>query len=107
MKKWIVLSAFAISMGLTSLPSYAQSPAAVKVSGMSTEARKATPRININTADAKTLDDGLVGVGPAKAEAIIAWRKQKGPFKTIADLSAVKGMGPALIERNKDRVSLR
>jgi len=107
MKKWIVLSALVISTGLVSLPSYAQPQMSAKASGISTETRKAVTRININTADAKTLDDGLVGVGPAKAKAIIAWRKQKGPFKTIADLTAVKGMGPALIERNKDRLSLR
>ena len=107
MKKWIALSALVISSGFVSLPSYAQPPSATKTTGMTAETRKATPRININTADAKTLDDGLIGVGPAKAEAIIAWRKQKGPFKTIADLAAVKGMGPALIERNKDRLSLR
>lgn len=107
MKKWIALSALVISSGFISLPSYAQPQTATKAPSISAEARKAMPRVNINTADAKTLDDGLIGVGPAKAEAIIAWRKQKGPFKTIADLTAVKGMGPALIERNKDRLSLR
>lgn len=107
MKKWIALSALVISSGLVSLPSYALPKTEAKTSGMTAETRKATPRVNINTADAKALDDGLVGVGPAKAEAIIAWRKQKGPFKTIADLTAVKGMGPALVERNKDRLSLR
>lgn len=107
MKKWIVLTAFVISSGLASLPAYAAPQTTTKASGMSTETRKAIPRININTADARALDHGLVGVGPAKAEAIIAWRKQKGPFKSIAELTSVKGMGPALIERNKDRMSLR
>ena len=107
MKKWIVSSALIISSSLAALPCYAVPHTASKASGIGTEVRQSAPRININTADAKTLDDGLLGVGPAKAEAIIAWRKQKGPFKSIADLSAVKGMGPALVERNKDRLSLR
>ncbi|MES2907903.1 MAG: ComEA family DNA-binding protein [Pseudomonadota bacterium] len=101
------MTAFVISSGLASLPSYALPQTATKASGMNAETRRAMPRININTADAKTLDDGLVGVGPAKAEAIIAWRRQKGPFRSIADLTSVKGMGPALIEQNKDRISLR
>ena len=107
MKKWIVLSAWLISSGFVSMPAYAQPSSAIKVTGMPTETRNASFRININTADAKTLDEGLIGVGPAKAKAIIAWRKQNGSFKTIAGLAAVKGMGPALVERNKDRLSLR
>lgn len=107
MKKWILLSAFAISSALVSLPSHALTASPIKPISLASPGNKVAARININTADAKTLDNGLLGVGPAKAEAIIAWRRQKGPFKSIADLSAVKGMGPALIERNKDRLSLR
>lgn len=107
MKKWIVLNALLMSAVTAAFPLQALAQPSSKVSVAQTESRKAISRININTADAKMLDEGLLGVGPAKAQAIIAWRKQKGPFKAIAELSAVKGMGPALIERNKDRISLR
>ncbi len=62
--------------------------------------------ININTADAATLSD-LHGIGPAKAEAIIAHRKQHGPFKSIEQLADVKGIGDALIEKNRGRISIR
>lgn len=106
MKKWMISSVLAISTGLISLPSHALPQVAKGAMASTIEARKAQPRININTADANALADGLVGVGPAKAQAIVAWRKQKGPFKAISELSAVKGMGSALIERNKDRLSL-
>jgi len=107
MKKWIVLPAMVISSALFAMSSHAAPQSSARASGAHEPSRQVVSRININTADAKTLDNGLLGVGPAKAEAIVAWRKQKGPFKAIAELSAVKGMGPALIERNKDRISLR
>ncbi|MES3041046.1 MAG: helix-hairpin-helix domain-containing protein [Pseudomonadota bacterium] len=108
MKKWIISSVLAISSSLMSLPTYALPQGPTKGAGAANvDVRKAQPRVNINTADAKVLADGLVGVGPAKAEAIVAWRKQKGPFKAVSELAAVKGIGPALIERNKERLSLR
>ncbi len=61
-------------------------------------------RVNINTADAATLDRVLNGVGPSKAEAIVAYRKANGPFRSIDQLAAVKGIGLATIERNRDRI---
>lgn len=65
----------------------------------------ATP-VNINKADAATISDSLDGVGPAKAKAIVAWRDAHGPFKSVDDLSQVKGMGPATIKRNRDAIQL-
>lgn len=63
-------------------------------------------RVNINTADAGTLDRVLVNVGPAKAEAIVAYRKSNGPFRTVDQLALVKGIGLKTIERNRDRILL-
>lgn len=65
----------------------------------------ATP-VNINTADAATLSNSLDGIGPAKAKAIVAYREEHGPFKTVADLSNVKGVGPATLERNRSAILL-
>lgn len=61
-------------------------------------------RVNINTADAATLDRVLDGVGPSKAEAIIQYRKANGPFRSMDQLASVKGIGLATIERNRDRI---
>lgn len=58
--------------------------------------------VNINTADAITLSKELKGVGPSKAEAIVAWRNEHGRFKTAADLAKVKGIGARTVERNRD-----
>lgn len=57
--------------------------------------------VNVNTADAKTLSDNINGIGPKKAEAIVIYRKQKGPFKSVQDLTKVKGIGLKIIEKNK------
>ena len=63
-------------------------------------------QVNINTADAETLSSELSGVGQSKAEAIIAYRDQHGPYKTIEDLVNVKGIGMATIDRNKSKLTL-
>ncbi|MET0378994.1 MAG: ComEA family DNA-binding protein [Spongiibacteraceae bacterium] len=62
--------------------------------------------ININTADAAALAE-LNGIGPAKATAIVDYRKQHGPFKSVEQLADVKGIGEAFIEKNRDRISVR
>lgn len=58
--------------------------------------------VNINTADAQSLSKNIKGVGLKKAEAIIAYREKYGNFKTVADLTRVKGIGKKLLEKNED-----
>ncbi len=62
--------------------------------------------VNINTADAATLAEGLNGVGIKKAQAIVDYRKQHGPFKSIQDLAKVKGINDKLIEKNKESITI-
>lgn len=57
--------------------------------------------VNINTATATEIAQNLKGVGPAKASAIVLYRKQHGPFHTVADLAKVRGIGKATVERNR------
>ena len=61
-------------------------------------------QVDVNSADARTLAQSLVGVGLVKAEAIVAYRNQHGPFATLADLARVEGIGPRVIEDNRDRI---
>ena len=61
-------------------------------------------QVNINTADAPTLAANITGVGIKKAEDIVAYRKANGPFKTIDDLTKVKGIGPKILEKNQDNL---
>ncbi len=64
----------------------------------------AAEKVNINTADAASLDRVLIGVGPSKAEAIVVYRKQNGAFRSADQLAGVKGIGLATIEKNRDRI---
>jgi len=66
----------------------------------------AAEKVNINTADAATLDRVLIGVGPSKAEAIVVYRKQNGAFRSADQLTGVKGIGLATVEKNRDRIML-
>jgi len=63
-------------------------------------------QVNINTADANTLSTELSGIGQSKAEAIVAYREQHGPYKQLEDLTNVKGIGIATIEKNKTKITL-
>ncbi|WP_394752039.1 ComEA family DNA-binding protein [Crenothrix sp.] len=63
--------------------------------------------VNINTADAKTISDSLNGIGQKKAEAIIKYRTEKGPFKAADDLTNVSGIGPKTVEKNKADILLQ
>lgn len=60
--------------------------------------------VDINTADAKTLAEGLNGIGMSKAEAIVAYREENGPFASVDDLAKVKGVGEKTVERNRDLI---
>ena len=71
---------------------------------LATAAHAAGERVNINSADAATLDRVLDGVGPSKAEAIVAYRKANGAFRSVEQLASVKGIGLATVERNRDRI---
>ena len=68
---------------------------------------QAVAAVNINTANAEELSAALTGVGPAKAAAIIEWREAHGGFKHVEELQEVKGIGAAILEKNRDRISLQ
>lgn len=72
----------------------------------SLSALAATP-VNVNKADATTIAKSLDGVGMAKAQAIVKYRKAHGPFKNVADLTKVKGIGTATLAHNKDDILLK
>ncbi len=59
------------------------------------------PKVNINKADAKTLQKNLKGVGKVKAKAIIDFRKKNGSFKKLSDLTRVKGISQKILENNR------
>jgi comEA protein len=64
------------------------------------EAKKKPPEhpINLNTASAAQLEE-VPGIGPVTAEKILKMRKTYGPFKSVDDLRAIKGIGPKRLEK--------
>lgn len=62
--------------------------------------------VNVNIATPEQLDT-LDGVGPALARRIIEDRTRNGPFYTVESLLRVKGIGPAILRKNKGRIALQ
>lgn len=60
-------------------------------------------RVNINTASQAELEL-LPGIGPGLGKRIIDDREARGPFKSIEDLDRVKGIGPKLMAKLRDRI---
>jgi competence protein ComEA len=61
--------------------------------------------VNLNTA---TKDDliALHGIGPARAQAILDYRKANGPFKSVDDLRNIKGIGAKQLERLRPELAV-
>lgn len=62
-------------------------------------------KLNINTAGESELET-LDGVGTATARAIIQYRNQKGPFKSIEEIKNVKGIGDSKFNSIKDDITI-
>jgi competence protein ComEA len=63
-------------------------------------------KVNLNTADAATLERELLGIGTVKANAIVEYRAANGAFASVDDLLEVKGIGAATLEKNRDKLSI-
>ncbi|CAM4279516.1 MULTISPECIES: competence protein ComEA [Bacillus] len=64
------------------------------------------PLVNINTATLEELQ-GISGVGPSKAEAIVAYREENGRFQTIEDITKVSGIGEKSFEKIKSSITVK
>lgn len=57
--------------------------------------------INVNTADLYDLQR-LPGIGEKRAQDIIAYREEHGPFQTVDELTNVSGIGPVILENLRE-----
>ncbi len=63
--------------------------------------------VNINTADAQMISESLVEIGPDKAQAIVDYRNKHGQFKSVLELTRIKGVGEKTLLKNKDNILLK
>ena len=71
--------------------------------GLMAAAVQAGP-VDINAADSETLARELNGVGASRAEAIVEYRQQFGPFQTPEDLLNVTGIGEHILDANRTNI---
>lgn len=62
--------------------------------------------VDLNTADAATLARELQGIGAARAAAIVEYRERVGRFRSVDELLNVKGIGPQVLEQNKENLQV-
>lgn len=72
----------------------------------STEQNGSAKTVNINTATSEELQT-LPGIGPSRAETIIAYREENGGFKTIEDMMNVSGIGEKSFEKLKPSITVK
>lgn len=101
MKKYYLLSLFILIIGspISSYASVEEVKEPSKYEGI-------TITVNVNSASAEELSALLTGVGKKKAQLIVDYREEFGSFMSVDDLTKVKGIGPALIEKNRTRIQL-
>ncbi len=86
------------ALGLIVSASAATNRSATKQIKNLVQSQSVSAKININTADASALE-AINGIGPKKAESIVTYRKQKGRFASLEDLTKVKGVGAKRLEK--------
>lgn len=86
----------------------ASSAVAARPSSSSGKTSAAFPKgkINLNTATAQQLSDGLKGVGDALAQRIVAYREQHGKFRSVDELKNVSGIGEKKLEAIRGSVTV-
>lgn len=77
----------------------------VKPNDNNDESTSINKLVNINTAGVKELST-LTGIGEAKAQKIIDYRKANGGFKSIDEIMKVKGIGKATYEKFKANITI-
>jgi competence protein ComEA len=62
-------------------------------------------KVNLNSADEAALT-ALKGIGKVKAKAILDYRQNNGPFKTVDELTKVKGIGEKTVANLRDQLAV-
>lgn len=96
------------SLAVTAAPSAAPVavPAEATKPAISAPSGVQGAKVNLNAASPETLQKELSGIGAAKANAIVAYREEHGGFTAVDELIEVKGIGKALLDKNREKLSI-
>jgi|UPI00057131BC competence protein ComEA helix-hairpin-helix repeat region len=86
--------------------SFAASALSSKPEKIADETPAVNGKININTATAQQLSDGLDGIGDVIAKRIVDYREKNGPFKSIEEIRKVSGIGEKTFAGLKDHITV-
>lgn len=96
--------AMTLSLGASAAPS-AVSPSSSASATIVAE-QPVAEKLNLNSADAATLQRELSGIGKTKAQAIVDYRDRHGDFASVDELLEVDGIGKTLFDRNRDKLKV-
>lgn len=99
MKRYLSMFVLFAAVGLTGF-----APANVFAANEST-VNEVVERVHLNQATAEQLQ-GLPGVGPALSARIVDYRTEHGPFSSVDQLTAVKGVGEAKLAKFKSQLTV-
>lgn len=105
MRKYIIHSLMAVVLSVGSVVAVAAESKAAPPAQLVASIEQSA--VNINSADMETLARELNGVGSAKARAIVEYREANGAFASIDELLEVKGIGMAILEKNRNKLSVK
>ncbi|MDP1710495.1 MAG: ComEA family DNA-binding protein [candidate division WWE3 bacterium] len=109
----LILAGSGVSLGL-GISELGRAPVPIQSSGFGNSkfgdtgavvAPQPSGPLNINTASAIELE-ALPGIGATKAAAIVSYREKNGPFRSIAEIQNVSGIGPKTFEQLKDLITV-
>lgn len=67
----------------------------------------AAKEVNINKANAIDIAESLDGIGEKRAQAIVKYRMQHGPFTSLKQISEVAGVGERTLEKNAKYIQMK
>ncbi len=104
LRKALILLVLSVAV---SGPVMAKDSPSISKSASSAEGKSQYKRttVNINKANAAALSAYLVGIGPIKAKAIVAYRSKNGKFSNVKDIMKVEGIGEGVFKGLKKNIS--
>ena len=97
-----IITAIALALTLA----FSQGAIAKDNSKRQQPSQQSISKVNINKASAAEIAAALKGIGLKKAQAIVDYRNKFGDFKTVDELTAVKGIGQKTLQNNRQKISI-